>query len=125
MKPSQKTPILLAIAILTALLFLSNGAPAKDDWLPIPPEDLALKDNPLNPGAHAMILYRENSIDAKASSVVRIRRIKIFTEEGKKCGDVKLNSTKTESTSKTSAPAPFAPTAASSNSRARFTRKKS
>ena len=90
MKPSQKTPILLAIAILTALLFLSNGAPAKDDWLPIPPEDLALKDNPLNPGAHAMILYRENSIDAKESSVVEYGRIKIFTEEGKKWGDVNI-----------------------------------
>ncbi len=90
MKPSQKTPILLAIAILTAVLFLSNGSPAKDDWLPIPPEDLALKDNPLNPGAHAMILYRENSIDAKESSVVEYDRIKIFTEEGKKWGDVNI-----------------------------------
>ena len=84
MKPSQKTPILLAISHPHSdILSLSSGSPAKDDWLPIPPEDLALKDNPLNPGAHAMILYRENSIDAKASSVVEYDRIKIFTEEGK------------------------------------------
>jgi uncharacterized protein DUF3857/transglutaminase superfamily protein len=90
MKPSHKTPILLAASILAALLALSGNTRAKDDWLPIPPEDLALKDNPLNPGAHAMILYRENSIDAKQSSYIEYDRIKIFTEEGKKWGDVEV-----------------------------------
>jgi hypothetical protein len=90
MKPSRKTPILLAVTILIALLAFSVGSRAKDDWLPIPPEDLALKDNPLNPGAHAMILYRENSIDAKQSSFIEYDRIKIFTEEGKKWGDVNI-----------------------------------
>lgn len=90
MKPSQKTPILLAIAILTALLFLSNGATAKDDWLPITPEDLALKDNPLNPGAHAMILYREDFIDAEHRTVDEYWRTKIFTDEGKTYGNVEI-----------------------------------
>ena len=54
MKPGHKTSILLAVSILTALLAFSGNSRAKDDWLPVPPEDLALKDNPLNPGAHAM-----------------------------------------------------------------------
>src|SRR5271168_3928739 len=90
MKPSHKTPILLAATILVAALTLSGGSPAKDDWLPVPPEDLALKDNPVSPGAHAMILYRENSIDAKQSSYIEYDRIKIFTEEGKKWGDVEI-----------------------------------
>lgn len=90
MKPSRVTTFLFAAIIFAALLTLSGGSRAKDDWLPVPPEDLALKDNPLSPGAHAMILYRENSIDAKNSSELEYDRIKIFTEEGKKWGDVEI-----------------------------------
>ena len=63
---------------------------ASDDWLPIPPADLALKDNPAQPGAHAMILSRSSDIDAKESSVKEYIRIKIFTEEGAKEGDVEI-----------------------------------
>jgi len=55
-----------------------------DDWLPIPPEDLALKDNPKQPGADAMVLYREVNEDAKQASVNNYLRIKIFTQAGVK-----------------------------------------
>ena len=68
-----------------------SAAPAKDDWLPIPPEDLALKDNPKSPGAYAMILYRESSVDAKESRDDEYLRVKIFTQEGvKEEGDVEI-----------------------------------
>ncbi len=90
MKLSRHIPLPLVAAILIAILTLSSGSRAKDDWLPIDPADLALKDNPLSPGAHAMILYRENSIDARLSSELEYDRIKIFTEEGKKWGDVEI-----------------------------------
>ncbi len=90
MKLSRQIPFLLVATILAAILTLSSGSHAKDDWLPIDPADLALKDNPLSPGAHAMILYRENSIDARLSSELEYDRIKIFTEEGKKWGDVEI-----------------------------------
>jgi hypothetical protein len=90
MKHSHKTPILLAATILTALLAFSGNSRAKDDWLPIPPEDLALKDNPLNPGAHAMILYREDFIDAEHRTVDEYWRTKIFTDEGKTYGNVEI-----------------------------------
>jgi hypothetical protein len=63
---------------------------AGDDWLPIPAADLALKDNPASPGAHAMILYRESDTDSKESSVLEYVRIKIFTQEGTKQADVEL-----------------------------------
>jgi hypothetical protein len=33
------------------------------DWQPLPKEDLALKDNPANPGSAAMILERRVSTD--------------------------------------------------------------
>ncbi len=94
MKPSHKTPILLAATMLVAALTLSGGSRAKDDWLPILPEDLALKDNPLSPGAHAMILYREDYTNAEARTVDEYWRTKIFTEEGKTNGDVAIEFTR-------------------------------
>ena len=67
-----------------------RSAPAGDDWQPIAPEDLALKDNPASPGAHAMILYRESMVDAVQSSVSEYVRIKIFTEQGRKEANVEI-----------------------------------
>jgi Domain of Unknown Function with PDB structure (DUF3857) len=63
---------------------------AAESWLPVPAEDLALKDNPASPGAKAMILYRSSDIDAKESDVEEYVRIKIFTQEGVAEGDVEL-----------------------------------
>jgi hypothetical protein len=74
--------------ILVLLLCIppAHSTPAGDDWLPIPPADLALKDNPVQPGAHAMILYRRSHIDARRAAIdgsfdEEYVRIKIFTEE--------------------------------------------
>ena len=83
---------LLCMAVLVALLSIF-GLPASraaDDWLPIPPADLALKDNPKNPGAHAMILYRESDVDSKESWVKEYVRVKIFTQEGTSEGNVEI-----------------------------------
>jgi hypothetical protein len=65
-------------------------AQAKDDWLPITPEDLALKDNPAVPGSKAMILYRSIERDDATGSETEYVRMKIFPEEGKSYGDVVL-----------------------------------
>jgi hypothetical protein len=79
-----------------AFLFVCGAAVAPrpssagDDWLPITPADLALKDNPASPGAHAMILYRSSDMDSKESSVREYIRIKIFTQEGANEADVEL-----------------------------------
>jgi Domain of Unknown Function with PDB structure (DUF3857)/Domain of Unknown Function with PDB structure (DUF3858) len=64
-------------------------------WLPISPDDLALKDNPKEPGADAMILYREVNIDARQAnvsgdSIEEYVRIKIFTQAGTKFGHVEI-----------------------------------
>lgn len=63
---------------------------AADDWLPIHPADLALKDNPASPGANAMILYREGDVVSQEPSIHEYIRIKIFTQEGTKEGNVEL-----------------------------------
>jgi Domain of Unknown Function with PDB structure (DUF3857) len=68
----------------------SVSARAGDDWQPIDPADLALKDNPKSPGADAMILYREDSIDENNSSIIEYMRIKIFTQTGAKYGDIEI-----------------------------------
>jgi Domain of Unknown Function with PDB structure (DUF3857) len=58
------------------------------DWQPITAADLALKDNPAQPGASAMILYREIKTDDKAGYEIHYFRIKILKEEGKKYADI-------------------------------------
>ncbi|MGH9690095.1 MAG: DUF3857 domain-containing protein [Candidatus Acidiferrales bacterium] len=82
------------LAVMLVSLFVAKHAHA-DDWLPIPPEDLALKDNPASPGADAMILYRENTVNAKnadydGDSDEEYMRIKIFTQAGVQRGDIEI-----------------------------------
>jgi hypothetical protein len=79
-----------AFLLLCAAAIAPRPSSAGDDWLPIPPADLALKDNPASPGAHAMILYRSSDMDSKESSVREYVRVKIFTQEGTKEADVQL-----------------------------------
>lgn len=85
--------ILLRLALLGSFLLsagLGRPVQAKDDWLPIPPEELALKDNPVSPGSPAMILYREMFTDDLNAFEKHYFRIKVFTEEGKKQADVEI-----------------------------------
>ena len=58
MKRSKRVIWSIALFLLAILIGPWRAALA-DDWLPIAPEDLALRDNPKQPGADAMILYRQ------------------------------------------------------------------
>jgi hypothetical protein len=81
----------LVVAALYAIVIASAGKAVRaDDWLPIPPEDLALKENPSQTGADAMILYRQVDVDAKLDSVTNYMRIKVFTQKGTKRADVEI-----------------------------------
>jgi hypothetical protein len=92
MNRTQRFVCLTIVFCAFCAAFLARPRPvaAGDDWLPIPPADLALKDNPADPGAPAMILYRENDIDAQESSDSEYKRIKIFTQEGTRYGNVEI-----------------------------------
>jgi hypothetical protein len=84
------TCAVLTFVIAGTMVWL-RPTPAGDEWQPISREDLALKDNPPSPGAHAMILYREDVINAKAAWDDEYMRIKIFTAEGvKSLADISL-----------------------------------
>ncbi len=63
---------------------------AGNDWPPIIPEELALKDNPASPGSLAMMLDREEIVNSKDSTELYYYRIKIFTEKGKARADVEI-----------------------------------
>ena len=82
----------LAGLLIVVAIFL--GAPRitanKEDWLPVPPEDLALKDNPASPGSHAMILYSETIEDRGKGVCSNYTRIKIFDQEGTKFAAVEV-----------------------------------
>jgi hypothetical protein len=89
-----RTPAPFVAAFLVCLLYLA--APrfaAAQDWQPIDPADLAMKDNPKQPGADAMVLYRSIKDDASRAqrsgdSMEEYVRIKIFTQEGTKYGHI-------------------------------------
>src|ERR1700690_1530423 len=85
----------LALAAMLIFLIVPHSMHAADEWLPISPEDLALKDNPKSPGADAMILYRESVVSAKDLHKVgdfdeEYFRIKIFTAAGKDRANVEV-----------------------------------
>ena len=83
----------MLVALLASLF--SPRLSRATDWKPIPPEDLALKDNPKQPGADAMILYREVVLDASKISTAGESeedyvRIKVFTAAGVSKGHVAI-----------------------------------
>jgi hypothetical protein len=78
---------IVACLVLAAVAVFLTARPhpaSADDWLPIDPADLAMKDNPKQPGADAMLLYREVTVDAKPSTVDNYMRIKVLTSAGVK-----------------------------------------
>src|SRR5882724_4121849 len=76
---------------LSLLLAAGNAAARNiDDFRNATPEELAMKSAPMAPGASAVILdwvQRKDDVDFQQSAYVRI---KIFTDEGKKYGDIEI-----------------------------------
>lgn len=85
-----RTAVSLSLLAVAAAFACSPTTPAADEWQPIDPADLTLKDNPKSPGADAMILYRNSMIDAHESSDLEYIRIKIFTQAGTKHADIEI-----------------------------------
>ncbi|MFZ3330989.1 MAG: DUF3857 domain-containing protein [Candidatus Acidiferrales bacterium] len=95
MNRAQRFVCSLAILCAIACILPPGKSSAGDDWLPITPEDLALKDNPASHGANAMILYRSSDVNEKyvntdGAYIDNYLRIKIFTQEGAEQGNVEI-----------------------------------
>src|SRR5205823_1959137 len=62
----------------------------KEDWLPVTPQDLQIKEVPGAPGAPAIQLYYADFIDDVHHSEYFQSRIKILNEKGIKYADVEI-----------------------------------
>jgi len=76
------------LSIATAVLLCSSAGWASADWLPVPKEDMAMKEFTPIPGTHAVILYRKLERDDYEGWEREYVRIKILDEEGKVAGNI-------------------------------------
>jgi hypothetical protein len=77
-----------AIAIVCLLCSLPGAA--ADDWPSISPEDLKMTNIAEQPGASAVILFRQEFYNDRDNKFWIYRRIKVLTEAGRKYADVEL-----------------------------------
>jgi len=90
-------PILIAgiLLVLPALAAQRQAgtrpAPSRpEDWQPITEAEKAMKDCPQQPGAPAVYLYREETINPDDETVTHIRRLKILTPAGKDRANIEI-----------------------------------
>jgi hypothetical protein len=83
-EPRVRMPVLCAFAL--GMLAQSWAA----DWPAISKEELAMADDPANPGASAILLYREVNTDDVKGFETEYRRIKILNDDGKKYADIEI-----------------------------------
>ncbi|MGC2195681.1 MAG: DUF3857 domain-containing protein [Terriglobales bacterium] len=87
----RRPPCLLQILTICLCLLTftpkSSGQVA-NGWQPVSKDDLALTDNPGNPGSSAMILERQVYTDDEKRVQTEWVRIKVFTEAGRAYADV-------------------------------------
>ncbi|HYX68650.1 MAG TPA: DUF3857 domain-containing protein, partial [Terriglobales bacterium] len=86
------SPMRIARYTLIAVV-LSLGAVyalAGDDFPPVNPQELAMKQDASNPTGSAVILYRESNTNNIENVKSEYYRVKIFSEAGKKYADVEI-----------------------------------
>lgn len=90
MKHTRAVRLLVSFAVAILTLILTLPAQAGEDWPPVLPEELAMKDSPGNPGAPAVILYRKVVTNDREKFESRYFRIKVLTDAGKKYADIEI-----------------------------------
>src|SRR5262245_11777346 len=78
------------VALAVCLVCCLPSFAQKEDWLPVTPADLELKEVPGNPGAPAIQLYYANYINDMLATEFIYIRIKILNDGGKKYADVEI-----------------------------------
>jgi hypothetical protein len=78
------------IAAVISLFLLSLPASFAEDWPPIAPEDLKMTSIAEQPGAPAVILFRQETDDDLNNAHTYYKRIKILTQAGLPYADVEL-----------------------------------
>jgi hypothetical protein len=78
------------VLVLCAVAFGMLAQSWAADWPAISKEELAMADDPANPGASAILLYREVTTDDVKGFGTEYRRIKILNDDGKKYADIEI-----------------------------------
>ncbi len=92
----QMSPIISKwLMVLPLVWILTIAAPrawAGLGFQPVSPDELTMKTEPLAPGAHAILLYRQVDRDDNSHTGHEDRyfRVKILTEEGRKYADIEI-----------------------------------
>jgi hypothetical protein len=84
--------LLRSLCLAVLLSSIPGRLVAGTGWAPIDPKELAMKSEPLAPGAAAIILYRQVDRDDNGSTSHEFNyvRIKILSEEGRKHADIEI-----------------------------------
>lgn len=82
--------IVRSCALPFCLLIASLAFAQKEDWLPVTPQDLQVKEVPGDPGAPAIELYHADYIDDNLHSEFLYQRIKILNDKGNQYADVEI-----------------------------------
>ena len=85
---SKSYAVLVTIGM--ALIVFRPALAGTAEWPPISKEELSMTDDPVNPGAAAILLYREVTTDDLKGIQTEYRRLKVLTDEGKKYADVEI-----------------------------------
>ncbi len=83
----------LPIFLVGPFLWLGESglaAQVLEDWPPIPPADLVLADNPVEPGSSAMILLKRDFRDDIKGTMDVYRRIKVFNAAGREHANLEI-----------------------------------
>jgi hypothetical protein len=83
-------PVRFALILWASLFLEAIAMAAAALWPPVSQEELAMTDDPANPGAAAIILWREVTTDDVKGISTEYRRIKVLTDEGKKYADIEI-----------------------------------
>lgn len=82
--PQGRHVWLVLLACLAAVFAgAARSVPERSSWPPISAEDAAMKDCPRQPGAPAVILYREENSEVDEGMTTVFKRLKVLTPAGR------------------------------------------
>jgi hypothetical protein len=93
MMPSRRrlrVPTVLTAVLAAALFAVARPAARPPAWPPISAEDVAMKDCSRQPGAPAVILFREETTDVDKGTTTVFKRLKILTAGGRDLSNVEI-----------------------------------
>ena len=91
-----KFTALVSVGLMLCLATVFSAVSYAAKWKDVPQELLALQKNPYDPGSGALIVFDEGNMtlvygsDSFWYEMERYRRVKVFTDEGKKYGSVRI-----------------------------------